>query len=75
MLITPIKEENILSEELFKGLFHNIEAIYLLNQNFLKDLEQRINFKDYKPYGLVADIALKYFPFFKIYSDYLNGLE
>lgn len=68
--VIPLKEKVIISEQTHTSLFGQIEMIYNLNGELLKELEEDLE--------NVANAFLKLAPFFKLYSvyafDYKNAI-
>lgn len=60
--VDPLKDKEILSNEEFIVLFGQIEMIYNLNTELLKNLENDL--------GNVGKAFLRLAPFFKLYSVY-----
>lgn len=60
--VNPLKDKDILSSEEFNILFGQIEMIYNLNSELLKNLEDDL--------GNVGKAFLRLAPFFKLYSVY-----
>jgi hypothetical protein len=63
----------VLAEKDTKAVFGNIEAIKDLHEIIFQELQTRLY--SWNPSTLVADIILKYFKSFHIYSDFINNFD
>ena len=63
------KEDEILSRAEFTKIFANVDQLLPLNQKLLESL------KEVGPDGDLAEVFLKFAPFLKMYTIYLDGAE
>eukprot|EP01087_Luapelamoeba_hula_P022102 TRINITY_DN7853_c0_g1_i1.p1 TRINITY_DN7853_c0_g1~~TRINITY_DN7853_c0_g1_i1.p1 ORF type:complete len:1027 (-),score=176.48 TRINITY_DN7853_c0_g1_i1:35-3115(-) len=62
-----------INAEDMKNLFSNIHLILPLNQELLKNINDRIN--NWSPSQMIGDVFLRMAPFLKMYNDYSNNYK
>ncbi|XP_014239242.1 uncharacterized protein LOC106660809 [Cimex lectularius] len=66
------KRTDMFSDDQLKTIFANLEELLTFQENFLSDLEMRVNWD--APYkSCIADVFLNHCEGFKTYSDYCNA--
>lgn len=72
----PLSDRQIIKEEDIQLIFGNLEQIYQLSVEFLNLLKMLYDKNQYlNRYVCIGNLMQKIFPFFKIYSDYINTVE
>lgn len=67
---------SIISTKQIDVIFTNLETIYGFNQTLEKELNQRFElWGDTEDTQCIGDVFLKYAPYFKMYSDYVQNYD
>lgn len=71
VFLRPAKEKKVLPTDFALENLRNVESILSVNQEFLSELEERM--ENWHPHQILSDIFIKYLPRFQVYSKYVNG--
>jgi len=82
MYLLPLRDRSknvatsVLSADQIKVLFSNLELIHSLNKKFFGDLRKQFSlWEDTADTQLIGDVFLKFAPFFKMYSQYVENFD